>query len=136
MRYWGRSDLAEKYPDKVARTKHDTGIGAELEAVFSTKDRQHWLSMLQYAGVKCATSRHSWEVHEDRQAIHLGLTVDADSPDAGPIQQMGLPFRFSRTPGKIWGPSPSQGQHTDEVLSEMGFSPQEIAELRKQGLVG
>ena len=131
----GRTDLAEKYPDKATRTTHDAEIGVELESVFSTKVRQHWLSRLEAARVKSAPSRHSWYLHEDPQAIHLGLTVDADSPDAGPIKQMGLPFRFSRTPGKIWGPSPSQGQHTDEVLSEMGFSPREVAELRERGVV-
>ena len=131
-----RRDLAEKYPDEVARTKHDAEIGAELEAIFATRTRRHWLSRLQGADVKCAPSKHLQDMHEDPQAIHLGLTVDAVSPDVGPIKQMGLPFRFSRTPGKIWGPSPAHGQHTDEVLAEMSFSAQEIAGLRERGVVG
>ena len=76
------------------------------------------------------------DIHQDPQAIHLGLTADAVSPDVGPIKQMGLPFRFSDTPGVIWGPSPSHGQHTDEILSEMGFSDRDIAGLRERGAVG
>ena len=132
----GRADLHKKFPDETTRAEHDAQIGAALEAIFTTEPRDHWLARLQAIGVKCAPSKYMHDVHEDPQALHLGLTVDAVSPDAGPVKQMGLPFRFSRTPGKIWGPSPALGQHTDQVLAELGFSSGEIAELREGGAVG
>ncbi len=132
----GRADLAENYPDRVARAEHDGEIGATLVEIFAAQPRRHWLSLLQRAGVKCTPSGYMRDIHDDPQARHLGLTVDAESPDAGPIKQMGLPVTFSRTPGKIWGPSPAHGQHTDEILAEMGFSSKEIEDLRKRGVVG
>ena len=129
-------DLDQRFPNNVARKKHDSEIGSTLEEIFRARARQHWLSKLQAAGVKCAPSKRMIDFHQDPQAIHLGLTTDAVSPDVGPVKQMGLPFRFSDTPGVIWGPSPSHGQHTDEILSEMGFSDREIAGLRERGAVG
>jgi crotonobetainyl-CoA:carnitine CoA-transferase CaiB-like acyl-CoA transferase len=130
----GRLDLAREYPDQAARQAHDTEIGATLDKIFVARPRRHWLALLQEAGVKCASSSYMKDIHDDPQAQHLGLTVDAESPDAGPIKQMGLPVTFSRTPGKIWGPSPAHGQHTDEILAEMGFSAKDIAGLRERGV--
>ena len=132
----GREDLGEKFHDERTRLDHGAEIGAALESLFATEARDHWLSRLQAAGVKCAASRHMRDVHETPQAEHLGLTVEALSPDAGPIRQMGVPIRLSRTPGKVWGPSPAHGQHTDEVLSELGLSSLEIADLRDRGALG
>ena len=132
----GREDLAAKYPNASVRAKHDAEIGTVLEAIFAQDTRQSWLSVLEASGVRCGPSNHATDMHADQQAIHMGLTVDAESPDVGPTKQMGLPVRFSRTPAKVWGPSPAHGQHTDEVLGELGLSPQDIAALREGGVIG
>ena len=132
----GCEDLAAKYPNISTRTKHDSEIGNALEAIFANVTRQRWLSVLGASGVRCGSSNHATDMHTDQQAIHMGLTVDAESPDVGPTKQMGLPVRFSRTPAKVWGPSPAHGQHTDEVLVELGLSSQEIAGLRERGIIG
>ena len=131
-----RPDLSRKFSDRDARARHDAEIATVLEASFATAGRDSWLSRLQAAGVKCAASRHIVDVHDDPQAIHTGLTVDAVSPDFGPVSQMGLPIKFYGTPGVIWGPTPSLGQHTDEVLAELGYSSKEMAELREGQVVG
>jgi crotonobetainyl-CoA:carnitine CoA-transferase CaiB-like acyl-CoA transferase len=131
-----RSDLVEKYPDMPASEGHDAEIGPILEEMFRTESRDHWLWRLRAANIRCTEVRYGRDAHRDPQAIHLGLTADIASPDAGPIKQMGIPIRFSRTPGVIQGPSPALGQHTDEVLSEMGYTSEEVAGLRERGVVG
>ena len=132
----GCEDLAEKYPDRTARAEHDAEIGTALETVFARDTRQRWLSALRASAVRCSSSNNGVDVHADPQAIHMGLTVDAESPDVGPTKQMGLPVRFSRTPAKVWGPSPAHGQHTEEVLAELGFSSQDIAGLKERRVIG
>ena len=132
----GRLDLLKRYPDRESRAIHDAEVGAALERAFSTDARARWLSRLQDAGVKCAPSNVITDVHSDPQAIQSGLTVDADSPDAGPIRQMGLPINFNDTPGTISGPAPAFGQHTDQVLAELGYAPDAIAGLREKRVIG
>ena len=132
----GREDLLGKYPDEAARLEHDVEIGDILGEIFSTSPRDYWLGILTNAGIKNAPSSVMRKFHDQPQAKHLDLTVDAVSPDVGPVKQMGLPFKLSRTPGKIWGPAPAHGQHTDEVLAELGYSKQETAGLRERGVLG
>lgn len=131
-----RNGLVENYPDRSARESHDAEIGFILEGIFINESRGHWLSRLRATDVRCAEVRFGRDAHSDAQAVHLGLTADTVSPDAGPIRQMGVPIRFSRTPGVIQGPSPALGQHTDDVLSEMGYTPEEVAGLRERGVIG
>ena len=131
-----RPDLLRQFPDRESRASHDAEVAAVLEDAFSAGSRQRWLARLQDAGVRCAPSNMMTDVHTDPQAVLSGLTVEADSPDAGPIRQMGLPIKLYDTPGKISGPAPAQGQHTDQVLSELGYAPDAIASLRQRRVVG
>ena len=64
-----------------------------------------------------------------------GLSVDYDSPDFGPITLRGAPAIFSKTPGLSEKAAPSLGQHTDEVLREVGYSEQDILGLRTSKVV-
>ena len=130
-----RPDLAQRYAHEEQRMEHDSEIAAAFEAAFAADTRAAWISRLQGAGVRCAVSNRMADLHQNAYAIERGFTVDAESPDLGPIKQMGLPFEFSGTPGKIHGPAPAHGQHTDEVLSEAGYSTDEIASLRERGIV-
>ena len=108
----------------------------ETERALATTNDIHVSLVYQWTGIE-----HDFgERLLDRLLIDApndssGLSVEADSPDAGPIKQMGLPVKFSKTQGKIWGPSPGHGQHTDEVLGEVGFDVAEIAKLRDTGTV-
>jgi formyl-CoA transferase len=131
----GRSGLAKQYPDARSRLEHDDEIAAELETIFRGGKRQEWLDKLQSAGVRCGPSRVMTDFHDDPWAIQSGLTVSAESPDAGPVRQMGVAIGFSDTPGVVWGPAPAHGQHTDDVLREVGYSAEEISALRQNGVV-
>ena len=64
------------------------------------------------------------------------MVVELDQPGATqPVRQLGLPVKFSRTPGAVRAPGPALGEHTDEVLRGAGYSDEEIAALKEAGAV-
>jgi crotonobetainyl-CoA:carnitine CoA-transferase CaiB-like acyl-CoA transferase len=75
------------------------------------------------------------DLAHDPQAVALDLLVDSHHPVAGAIRQPRHPTRFEGTPAGVGGPSPSLGQHTDELLAEAGLADR-IVELRAAGVVG
>ena len=63
------------------------------------------------------------------------MVVELDQPGAGPVRQLGVPVKLSRTPGELRAPGPALGEHTDEVLAGAGYSEEEIAALKQSGAV-
>ena len=72
-------------------------------------------------------------MHADPQTIARDMVVDLEHPIAGPTKAIGLPVKFSATPGAVLDPAPILGQHSREVLSELGFSDAEIETLAAAG---
>jgi hypothetical protein len=64
------------------------------------------------------------------------MVVELDQPGAGPVRQLGVPVKLSRTPGRLRGPGPVLGEHTDDVLTKLaGIAEDELVELRRQGVI-
>ena len=61
------------------------------------------------------------------------MVVEWEQPELGPVRQLGVPVKLSRTPGTVHAPAPALGEHTGEVLREAGFSDEEIAALLECG---
>jgi crotonobetainyl-CoA:carnitine CoA-transferase CaiB-like acyl-CoA transferase len=75
------------------------------------------------------------QMHADPQALAREMIVETPHPTAGNIKSIGLPIKFSDTPGGVRRAAPVFGQHTREVLREYGFSDQEIEQMAAQGVI-
>jgi len=111
-------------------------LAEQLEARFRRESVEHWLATLRDEGVKCARADSiAADLMSDPQAMETGVVAIHESAELGEVRQPGLAIRFSETPGKLWGPAPSLGEHTDGILGALGFDDNEIAELRRQKVV-
>ena len=112
-----------------------TELIAMLQDIFLTKTRDEWLEFLRAADIPCAASGTVEEYLDDPQVIANGMVVEVEQPGVGTVRQMGVPVRLERNPGEVRGPSPEIGEHTNEILTSLGFSTQDITSLRNEGVI-
>jgi len=119
-------------PDRI---RHRAELIPMLEALFRTRPASAWLEALLAAGVPCGPIYTVDEIVEDPQVRAREMLVEVDHPSAGRITVPGLPVKCSGTPGSIRRPPPRLGEHTEEVLSEVGIPAGEILRFRSQGVI-
>ncbi|MFC2017590.1 CoA transferase, partial [Chloroflexota bacterium] len=108
-----------------------------FDRTFATQSCAEWMRRLKQAGdVLCSPINTLSDLPHDQQVIENEYIVDFDHPALGKIKTIGQPVRFSKTPGALRLPAPEFGQHTEEVLFDIGeYSWEEIAELRSKGVI-
>jgi len=133
----GRKDLLAdpRFATNADRTKHQRELAEILEAVFATRSIGAWLTVLEQAGVPAGPVYNMEQVYRDPQVQEREMVVDVEHAIAGMTKAIGIPVKLSATPGKIRRPAPALGQHTDEILGELGLSPDLIASLRERQVV-
>ncbi len=105
-----------------------------LDARFRSESRAHWLAVLAKHDIPAAPVQTLAQFMEDAAVGHHGMVCDYDHPEVGRLRLMGLPLRFSDTPARDPGPPPTLGQHTAEVLRDLGYDDARIAALRAKGV--
>ncbi|MSQ29736.1 MAG: CoA transferase [Dehalococcoidia bacterium] len=103
--------------------------------VFATKSRDEWMKILS-PRFHVQPVRNYLEVAQDPQAWANGYLVNVDEGEGKSRPSVGLPVHLSRTPGSIRHFAPAKGQHNEEVLIEVGYSPEEVARLAEAGAFG
>lgn len=133
----GREELATTpcFADDEARRQHDAELVAILSEVFAKETTETWLNRLRIAVVPAAPQRTIAQLLNDPHVLQNQVLVDHDHPRYGRVRQSGIIPRFSQTPGRVQRPAPMLGQHDDEVLSELGYSKEEIASLRTEKVI-
>ncbi len=113
----------------------DTGekreeIFAYFRETFLTKTRDEWVELLRQADVPVAPVYPLDEAFSDPQLNHRKMVVEMDHPKFGKVKQVGISIKLSETPGQVRSLAPLAGQHTDDILQELGYSKEKIEELR------
>lgn len=124
----------ERYHDKAARSVNRDSLNAEINRRLAEQDRAYWIERLNAGGVACGHINHLDEVFEEPQVQHLGMVQQVVSPHHGPQRLVGQPVQLARTPSSVARAAPRRGEHTEEVLAEIGVSAQDITRLRAQGV--
>jgi crotonobetainyl-CoA:carnitine CoA-transferase CaiB-like acyl-CoA transferase len=125
----------ERFAENASRLKNRLILAGELEKIFARRTTADWLARLEAAGVPAGPVLNVSEMHEDPQTIAREMVVEVDHPTAGPVRSIGLPVKFSATPGVLDRPAPLLGQHSREVLREVGLTAKEIDDLVAAGVV-
>lgn len=124
-----------RFAKNAARVRHRELLVPLLAAVMKTRARADWLAALEAAKVPCGPINGLDEVFADPQVRHRGMTATVQHPLAGPLELVASPLKLSATPPALRRAPPLLGQHTDEVLAEIGLAPARVAELRAAGIV-
>jgi crotonobetainyl-CoA:carnitine CoA-transferase CaiB-like acyl-CoA transferase len=106
-----------------------------LEEKLAEKTSKAWQDILDQAGVANGPILHIDEVFQDPQVLHQEMVLEQDHPTIGTIKTIGFPTKLSRTPATLRLPPPLMGQHTEEVLKELGYPEAEIGQLREEKVI-
>jgi crotonobetainyl-CoA:carnitine CoA-transferase CaiB-like acyl-CoA transferase len=124
-----------RFVTNAERMRNLPDLQAELTAFFKTRTSAEWLRRLEEAGVPAGPVLDVRQMQADPQALAREMVVETAHPTAGKVKSIGLPIKFSETPGAVTRPAPVLGQHTREVLREHGFSDAETDEMAAQGAI-
>ena len=128
----GRPDIAQdrRFSRNADRVRHRGTLVPMLAALMKERTRSAWLVSLEAAKVPCGPINDLAEVFADPQVLERAMTVQMPHPLAGSVRLVASPMKFSATPVQYQRPPPLLGEHTDEVLLELGLSQAEITALR------
>ncbi|NND67243.1 MAG: CoA transferase, partial [Halioglobus sp.] len=111
---------SDEFATLELRAKQINKVYGLLAETFLERTTDEWLSMLRDLHIPCAPLRTPDELFDDEHLAAVGFFETVDSPN-GPVRFPGVPTWFSRTPGHVHGPAPRTGEHTREVLEEIGL---------------
>jgi crotonobetainyl-CoA:carnitine CoA-transferase CaiB-like acyl-CoA transferase len=111
-------------------------IKAYFEEKFLSRTRDEWFDILSKNDIAVSKLYALDELEEDPQLKHRRMIVEVDNPGGDSIKQAGISIKLSETPGRIKSAGTAPGENTVEILQELGYSREEIARLRKEGIAG
>ncbi len=122
-----------RFADNAGRMANLAALEEILNERFATRPSEDWLARLREVGVPAGPVLDINLMHDDPQAIARNMVPETDHPVAGRVKTIGLPVKFSATPGGVRVPAPLLGEHTRQVLAEAGYGRDEIDRLVEEG---
>ncbi len=124
-----------RFKSGADRMGHLKELETELAKRFRTKPAKYWLDALEDKGVPCGPVNDMLQALADPQTLAREMVVEVEHSALGPVKTLGLPVKFSATPGKVRTGAPLYGEHTREVLYACGFDDQQIERFEKEGAI-
>lgn len=133
----GHPEWADRpgWSDQKGRSADRKAINAAISEVTKTKPSAHWIELFEGAGIPCGPINTIDQVFADPQIKHLGLAAAVEHPRLGRTELVASPINMSGLPRRIRTPTPERGEHTEQVLRDLGYGDAEIAELRDKGAI-
>jgi formyl-CoA transferase len=126
---------APAFATNTLRSENRDALTIEIERRLACASSSTWIDRLNQAGVPCGRIYSVDQVFADPQVQHLGMVETVASPYYNPLRLVAQGVSLSRTPSEVRLRPPECGEHTDEILSSMGYAPAEIADLRSRRVV-
>jgi formyl-CoA transferase len=133
----GVPELAENplFSSNPLRVENRDALTAELHKFFREHPARHWVDLLRDQNVPCGPINTIREVFDDPQVKARGLVVEMGHPTCGEIKVVASPLRLHEAPPEYRRHPPLLGEHTEEILAELGYGADEITSLRQEGVV-
>lgn len=133
----GRPDLLERneFRDQADRAKNRAALNAALNETFGGRTSEAWITILNEAGVPCGPIYAVDHVFDDPQVKHLEAAAPVEHATLGTIRLVNQAVKLSRTPASLAVASPERGEHTEEILHELGYGAADIVRLREARVI-
>ncbi|HEY4371697.1 MAG TPA: CaiB/BaiF CoA-transferase family protein [Burkholderiales bacterium] len=133
----GRPELASdpRFRTNPDRVRNRAGMIPLLEVMMLEKTRQQWIDELEAVGVPCGPINSIADAFDNPQVKARGLKIELAHPTAGKVPLVANPIKYSGTPLEYAAPPPLLGEHTEAVLRELGYAPEQIARMRERFIV-
>jgi crotonobetainyl-CoA:carnitine CoA-transferase CaiB-like acyl-CoA transferase len=124
----------QRYRDKAGRSVNRDSLNAEINRRLAAHDRAYWIEQFNEGGVACGQINDVRDVFEEPQVKHLQMVREVESARLGKQRLVGQPVQLERTPSIIARAAPRRGEHTEEVLGELGLESPELERMRAKGV--
>jgi CoA:oxalate CoA-transferase len=123
------------YATQSARVANRARINAIVGGKLAAHTTAHWVEVLNKAGVPSGSVNSVEAVFRDPQILAQEMVLDVDQPGYGTVRMLGFPIKFSDLPCRVRRPAPGLGEHSAEVLAELGYAEAELEAWRRDGVI-
>ena len=133
----GRDELAfdERFTSNAKRIANYRDLMPIVREIIQVKSSETWLVELRKVGVPCGRINTVKEALSDPHIIDRGMIIELDHPALGMIKSLATPVHLSDTPLVYYRHPPTLGEHTDDIVSELGYTSEQIQLMREQGVI-